>query len=54
MKNLQLGTKLALGFGSIVAIVLLLGGLSFYGPDKDARNLDDLAHYKYTLGVIGV
>ncbi|HQL21517.1 MAG TPA: methyl-accepting chemotaxis protein [Opitutaceae bacterium] len=44
MKNLQLGTKLALGFGSIVAIVLLLGGLSFYGSDKNARNLDDLAH----------
>ncbi len=42
MKSMKLGAKLALGFGCIALIALLLGGLSYFGATVNARNIDTL------------
>ncbi len=39
MKSMKLGTKLALGFGCIALIALLLGAISFFGASTNARNI---------------
>jgi methyl-accepting chemotaxis protein len=39
MKNIKLGTKLALGFGSVLLIAMLLGGAGYYGSSKNIAEI---------------
>ena len=42
MKSLKLGAKLALGFGCLALIALLLGAISFFGASINAGNIETL------------
>ncbi len=43
MKNLKLGTKLTLGFGSLIMVAMGLGALSYFGSVKNSGSIEALA-----------
>ncbi|WP_284503254.1 methyl-accepting chemotaxis protein [Caballeronia sp. AZ10_KS36] len=44
MKHLRVSTRLAIGFISLLALLMTIAGLAFYGMSSIYRNLDDISN----------